>query len=236
MKNTILTTSTLALLAVTAQAASVAINFQRGSNGGTLMDSTDTAGVVAQANWNNVTQAAANGGSIADMTDDSGAPSGISVTWAGDTSWSSANGTTNGDNKMMDGYLDDTTATPGGSTVDFTNITFPLYDVFVYFGSDGNGRTGTVTDGTTTFSYTTNSALGGGFPDGYVQTTDTAGGNPLANYAVFTGLSGSALQITNNRGSNNTGIHGIQVVQVPEPGSFVLLLSGLGLVALRRRR
>ncbi|MDF1712804.1 MAG: PEP-CTERM sorting domain-containing protein [Akkermansiaceae bacterium] len=237
MRNSALTVSLVALLAGGVQAASVAINFQRSPNGEQPMSPGDVAGVIAQSNWNNVTGGAANAGSIADLVTDAGANSGVSVEWAGDTSWSNNNGTANGHNKMMGGYLDHTGTV--GAKATFTNISYDTYDIYVYFGSDGNGRTGQVTDGTTSFSYTTNSATGGDFPNQYTLTTDTTGSNPAANYAVFSDLSGATQVIDIIRGSSNSGIHGIQIVDtsvVPEPGSLALLIPGIGMMFLRRRR
>ena len=47
-----------------------------------------------------------------------------------------------------------------------------------------------------------------------MRTEDTCDGTPQANYAVFEGLSGDAQTIQIIRGSNNSGIHGIQIVSV----------------------
>ena len=89
------------------------------------------------------------------------------------------------------------------------------YDLYVYFGSDGNGRTGKIAlqDGET-YSYSTFSQQGGGFPGSYLRTEDTGDGNPNANYALFEGLEGDSQKIEIIRGSNNSGIHGIQIVSV----------------------
>ena len=56
----------------------------------------------------------------------------------------------------MNGYLDN--VGPGGfATVDFLNITYANYDVYVYFGADQNGRSGAIESATAgqTFSYST---------------------------------------------------------------------------------
>ena len=87
------------------------------------------------------------------------------------------------------------------------------YDLYVYFGSDGNGRTGKVAlEGGATYSFNTFSAQAGDFPAQYTQTTDEGDGNPNANYALYEGLSGDAQTINLIRGSNNSGFHGVQIV------------------------
>ena len=59
------------------------------------------------------------------------------------------------------------------------------YDLYVYFGSDGNGRTGKVALEGGATSFNTFSAQGGDFPAQYTQTTDEGDGNPNANYALY---------------------------------------------------
>ncbi|MGI9244112.1 MAG: hypothetical protein ACR2RV_25165, partial [Verrucomicrobiales bacterium] len=208
------------LVAATGQsrAGSLGLSFSRASDP-VILSAGDSAGVpaVAQTNWNSVSSGFQNGNNSdltpgsASLVDDSGTASGALVTWSGDTTWSTNNGTSNGDNKLMNGYLDET----GGaaSTITFTNIPYSEYDVYVYFGSDGNNRTGSVSDGQTTYSYSTSSNTGGGFPGSYNQTTDTGNASPAANYAIFSSKTGSSLTITNTRGSNNVGVQGIQIVE-----------------------
>lgn len=217
---------------------------------------TEMAGVVPQAYWNNwdgvpssvevastgstATAASPNAGAITDSDGD--VLDGVSVNWEAWNAWNTDNGVSNGDNKLMNGYLDNNADNP---TVTFSVSGLPAdiadagYDVIAYFGSDGNGRTGTVTDGTSTYSYSTFSQQGATFPEAYVRTTDTADGNPEANYAVFSGLSGADFTLMLNRGSNNSGLHAIQVVSpsVPEPGTHLMLVMGLlGILGFMRRR
>ena len=82
----------------------------------------------------------------------------------------------------MNGYLDNVNS-DGYSRVDLYNITYENYDVYVYFGSDGNGRTGTIESSTAgqSFSFTTYSQQSGAFPDYYRLTTNQGGGNPVGN-------------------------------------------------------
>ncbi|MAF22079.1 MAG: hypothetical protein CMP26_05710 [Roseibacillus sp.] len=185
---------------------------------------------VAQSNWNNTNGGIdAAGGANGDETtllspapgslvDSEGVPTGVTVTWSSNGTWNTNNGGSSGDNKMMNGYIDNINA-EGFCRVDFENITYPNYDVYVYFGSDGNGRTGwgESTTAGEIISYSTNSQQGGLFPDSYLLTEDDANGNPSANYCVFRGQNSSSFSVQINRGSANSGIHGIQIVGTPPP-------------------
>ena len=65
-----------------------------------------------------------------------------------------ANGTYN--RELLNGYLNSGNSnTPTNSSVSITQIPFSYYDIYVYFSSDTAGRIGTVTIGTTTYSFTT---------------------------------------------------------------------------------
>jgi hypothetical protein len=81
------------------------------------------------------------------------------------------------------------------------------------------GRTGTVTDGTTIFSFTAmgkasiTNASGNAV---LTRTTDTGTGYPAANYAIFTGLSGGSKTINCNIPLYG-GIAGFQLVPRTDP-------------------
>jgi len=70
----------------------------------------------------------------------------------------------------------------------------------------------------------------------FVQTADTLGANPSADYAVFSYLSGSSQSIVTTVPSYG-GIAGFQIVAVPEPGSLALAaMGGMGMFLFRRGR
>jgi hypothetical protein len=123
------------------------------------LNPTDVAGVVPQANWNNLTLD--DGTSSTLVKSDGTAAAGTSVTWASNNTWRST-GTTNnafpaGPNRvLMAGYLDTLDTAAGGATVTVNNIDAavraPSYDVYVYFlGDSGANRGGgyTINDGVT---------------------------------------------------------------------------------------
>jgi hypothetical protein len=211
--------------------ASIGLNFIAGFGGNDGASVTGSAGVVAQSNWNNVgpttasptAGAGGNGvldaiGTANDLLDSNGVATTVDVTWQADNTWAAAGGNvTNDDQRLMDGYLDNSQSLDE-TRVEFQQIPYPTYDVIVYFGSDGNGRSGAIqlNDDFTTQVWYQTSTGGGSFAGPSSYSRASAAREDLAtpaNYAFYAGVQGSELSIQVLRGSNNSGIHGIQIVQ-----------------------
>lgn len=216
----------------------IGINFvsAQGPSPNKVMSEHVTAGVtgVQQRNWNQVGPAnSGNGGTGAitapvagTLVDSQGATTATTLSFTGATTWSSLNEELTPYGYLMSGYLD--ANGNNDATVTLTQIPYPLYDVYVYFGSDKDNRTGTISDGTTTYSLKSASARP--YEEGsYVQTTDTGTGNPAANYAVFSNKSTSSLTLTYDRGSGNGGIHGLQIIPRESPNSYETWATNNGL-------
>ena len=201
---------------VPARAAGIGVNFTGDVGGaGTNMAPTLSAGVVPRANWNNMA-ALPNQGLPVALTDESGAASDASLTWSSNNTWRSANNAAS--QPLMDGYIDSSAANPT-ITVTLSGIPFGVYEVYVYVGSDGDGRTGRtrINDNPATdiWHLTTTSTFDG-FSEG---TATTEGAASPSNYARYSGLSGSSLTVQTLRGSNNFGLHGIQIVETTPSGA-----------------
>jgi hypothetical protein len=127
----------------------------------------------------------------------------------------------------------------GQDTLGLSGISFSQYNIIVYFSSDTDGRTGTVSDGATTYDFTTmtRNMVNNDANAIFTQTTDTIGANPSADYAVFSDLTGASQTLTTiNTGAAGLGISGMQIVEVPEPGTMALAaLGGASLLSWRRR-
>jgi hypothetical protein len=227
MKIKTLILAALAIAGISAQAQSI-ISWSY-DNG---LDVSGTAGVVPAINWNE------NTGST-DLLDNSGASTGTTLSLAGGFgAWGIGGATQDPDgtynSAIFSGYYN-----CFSSTLSLGSIPFSTYDIYVYFSSDADGRTGTISDGTTTFSFATDARAKvdahGNFA--FVQTTDTGLSHPSADYAIFSGLSGTSKTLTIASSPNSgMGIAGFQIVAVPEPSTMALAgLGGLGLLAWRRR-
>jgi hypothetical protein len=209
------------------------------------------AGVVLAPNWNNSWPA----NPTVNLIDNTGAATTLDLSYGSYNTWS-VNGNTGPtpgqdadgsyNRNLLNGYLNSGPAAWGpsitNSYVSLSQIPYSVYDIYVYFSSGAANLNGSVSDGSTTFYFSTlGSAEISGANALLTQTTDTIGSiNPGADYAIFTGLTGASQKLTLNMLSGNDkwgGIAGFQVVAVPEPGTLALAaLGGLGMLALRHRR
>ncbi len=180
---------------------SIGVQFQGGGNAiGAAYN-----GALPMTNWNTFTGNTL--GTQAGTLHDANNNPGVAVlnSFQGTGTWY-----TNSSIPLLSGYIDNASAT-GNDSVTISNIPYASYNVYAYFGADGGGRTGSVQLGTgTTYYYSTE---GDGNETGYFATTSTTTASyPTANYAEWTGVSGGSLSIEQFRGSNNSGIHGIEIV------------------------
>lgn len=236
MKKLLLSLSLSAGVVVGVEAQVVSVKY-----GSELIPSGGLAGVVLAPNWNN---AASMSSSVSgsSLLDNSGAATTIGYTLSTPQGWGgwSVGGTPSQDadnsyNKLLlNQYLNSATAYGNPESLSLSGVAYGQYDLYVYFSSDAAGRTGTINLGSTTFDFSTVGApsIAGGNAL-LAQTTSTSGLNPTANYAVFSGLTGSS-QTVNLDIAFGGGITGFQVVAVPEPST--LALAGLSLIGLAIRR
>lgn len=243
MKSKTIKISTASLVLVLAaaapsRAATIAVNFVgNGGTGGTLA-TTDSAGVLASTNYNNVT-VSSSATAIA-LNDDSGTASGATFTFSSGGNFAAGNeNPVGGNEKLYRGYIF------GNSSVTISGIPYGLYDLYTYGMNDSAGRTAQTTVGAATFYGVSPNPGAAGYIDGNSGTpftytrsisTDPNAGTPLGNYARFSNLSGSTLTFTHQATSNNGFLAGFQIVQVPEPSSLGLVGLGFALALTRRSR
>jgi hypothetical protein len=226
-----------------------------GSSSSTL-SAMDLAGVpaVQTRNWNNAIGASGTigpGGTGFLVRDDFGiaTTTGTSVTWSSANTWSSTgrgeennnfpgtNTAPSANRKLMTGYLDDS---PGNATkVTIKNLPpdFGKYDVYLYFLGGVPGRFGDYT-----VNGITDSMIHSGGPadntngPAFVQ---AVGNNSTGNFLLFSGLSGSEIDISTVPDSVGfrSPLNGVEIVRVPPaqveagvPEPTSLALFGLGLL------
>lgn len=218
---------------------------------------TAIAGVVPVANWNNSWP----DNPVGNLIDSDGHPTTLDIAYGSFNTWSiqdsapapDGDGTAN--KRLLNGYLN---AGPAGwgpatirSSVTLSQIPHGYYDIIVYFSSDQPGREGRVTDGTTTYHFSTlgPASIAGANATFTPTTRTTDDAWPGANYAVFSGLTGGDQTVAVEMRDNDEwgGIAAVQVIprtdplptaslhlELRESGSSALLSwpDGLGAVLL----
>jgi hypothetical protein len=242
----------------TTQAQVISWNFDQygfvNAGGGTGVPVPNSqAGVVPAYNWNDSwsenfsSYAYGTPITVNNLYDNSGATTTASVSYNSYNGYhitspnpgQDADGTYNRD--LLNGFLNAGPATwspPATSdSVSLTAIPYAQYNIYVYVSDDTAGRLANISNGSLTYDLSTMGlAAISGATATFVQSTDTSGANPTADYVVFSGLTGSSQTITVSAGDQNpadaawVGLAGFQVVAVPEPGSMPLAsaLAGLG--------
>ena len=226
------------LLTVTSTASAqtgIGVSFRGGSGTDDTDPSTSGANVTGnagavfvQGNWNNVggnDPATDHNATVTGLLNSAGANSGASITWSTGETWASTSngqaGVADQDRNLMDGYIDAISAQPT-ATATFNNIPYTAYDVYVYVGSDGDGRSGKVQiNGSVTsdrWFLTSTSTTAFTSAANYLPASALTQGTAAAgNYVVYQDVIGSDLLVGVTRGPINVGMHGVQIVQEADP-------------------
>jgi autotransporter-associated beta strand protein len=181
------------------------------------LGSGDSAGVISQSNWNNLT---GQSGSDTTLVNNSGSNvSGLSVSYTSLNTWADgAISNTAGNDRLMRGYLD-FNVNSGSASVTVSGLTSAVYDVIVYTNGDEDSRTGRFDIGAQSFWVKDNTTFSGTF----VQGTDTAdpgshAATQAGNYMVFSGLTGSSFTLNatgayTTDGTLRAPVNAVQIVQ-----------------------
>jgi hypothetical protein len=227
-----------------ASAASLGLNFAATDPNATdsSLNPANVAGVVPQANWNNL--AVNNGTAASGLVLDTGGGSTASVTWASPNTWRSAvnNAFPAGPNRVLtNGYLDSNDTATGGVNITVNNIDAalraPAYNVYVYFVGDspdnrGGAYTLTPGGGSPIVKYGSTLAM----PSAFIEDPGTDIDNSLdGTHLVFRQLTAPTFTLVSDTTLTTPNgfrapVNAIQIVAVPEPAS-VVLACGAALLA-----
>jgi hypothetical protein len=224
-----------------AEAGVIGVNF---TGGGAPLAATDQPGVVAGANWNN--EIGGSGSNLV-LNDSTGAATTALLQYSATGPYAGFTGTSTGNaatNRMYSGGLfgDNTRSEV---SVSVSNIPYASYEVFVYASADTTaGNTLSITNGVVTFYYRGNGTFDN-TATSLLLTTSTNPASPTVGpgqYQLFSGLSGSTFTLTTGGSLNgvlSNNVFGLEIVDTsssPEPATVLMLVGGLGLLALARRR
>ena len=230
----------------TTQAESIGVNFTATRFGGGPFPilSNESAGLVAQVNWNN--SVPTGNGTTADiaspspghLVNNSGVDTGAQISWInGNAEVNTSGGNTTPDERLYRGVAEGSSFNlPSPQlTVTVSQIPYAQYDVYAYLAGFQFSATSSVRIGSERYYYVQSSNF---TADDFIQATATSPqGARLATYAVFRGLQGSSfnLEIIKETG-NRPGIAGFQIVRVPEPSAiFLSLLAVVGFLMRPKR-
>jgi hypothetical protein len=192
-----------------------------GGNTPQALASSDHAGVVSQQNWNNANPAGYDSGTQAQITspnsgsisDNSGAPTGLTLNYTGQGMWSVSQTVYTGNQQLMNGYSDVEANDPTIGIYAISNISYSIYDVYVYVAADGNGRTLGVNLAGGSQIYLNTDANGYNYSNPLIQgAATTQAGATNAHYVYFHNVTGSGFEVDVHRYGNNAGVAGIQIV------------------------
>jgi len=197
----------------TANAQSIGLNLGSGRADASL-DPAESAGVVPQANWNNLSGAI--GGPLSAIDSD-GAATATEVSWETDEQWSVAATASSPDGKLLNGFFAE--QNNDGSTISISGIPYTVYDLYIYVSHDRALEDVTLTEANDAFAEfvaiendtDVNAAVT------FVQQVKSGVGS--GNYVYFPALNSGALEITlsaiNVGGSiDRNAISAIQIVNV----------------------
>lgn len=254
----------VSLLATSAQAVIVSVNFQgRGQGTGTAdlpgaaIAPGDAAGVMNVGNFNNISGAQYSPPDNAQGTgftftspalnSSTGAATAVTFNIMANDSWNSGSGNSTPNHVLMNGIIK---SQNNNDATDQQLVPLNIlgltpgntYTLDLYTTENGGGANFSASNGTQTFYQGAQAGADYLASPGFIKGTNMVAGTtglPVANYVEFTGVVGANGQIniahTWLSGSDGSGIAGFQLNVVPEPAGLTLL--GLGsLLVFRRRR
>jgi autotransporter-associated beta strand protein len=127
----------LGLATQTAWSGVIAYDFSE-NPGNQVLDTVTPKGPLGTTFWNDSNaEGAPASGTESNLVDGTGTPTGASITWSSNNTWSNGSGVGDENARIMVGYLDDGGA---GASVTLENIPYAKYNVYGIVGSDAGGE------------------------------------------------------------------------------------------------
>jgi hypothetical protein len=208
--DTVFTTNAQMFFRLQIKANPISINF---AGSGSLMGSSESAGVIAETNWNNAQSAIGSGLSLSDA---SGKPSGATVTWSANGVYNTAVSDTAGNNRMMRNYLDTGNTTTTTVTVSGLIANTNGWNVYLYFDGSNNetreGRyiisgSGIITTSVIGFDTATVD-----FSGSFILASNSPGNHVQFSLPNVSGFTLSATPINNSDTYPRAPVNGIQII------------------------
>lgn len=204
-------------LSRSAHAASIAVNFATDGSGANFdLATTDVTGVVPQGNWNNAHNSDP---SLSNLMNSAGGATSVTVSWPHLPVSTTHQMTGTPIARMMHSAIDLSSNSSYLAEIKVGQIPYAKYDVYLYFTGPFGGE------------YTVSNLEF--FAETFFYVVPGAGGDDLFHDATMDGSFGNYIHVTNLSGPN-LYIHGVedpgvvvplsgfQIVDVPEPSSFLL--------------
>ncbi|OLD52113.1 MAG: hypothetical protein AUI63_00290 [Gemmatimonadetes bacterium 13_1_40CM_2_60_3] len=205
-------------------AASIGVNFQGRDGAGAPVapiDPAEVAGVVPQANWNNIADSLytpAEQGTAPSLANDAGGYTAVTLTFDANDSWNSDGTAVSPDERLMLGIIK-RQGLNTASTFTFSNLGAGPYDVFVYTSMNGDNVLLDTTLGSTTYYTFEEHQFGLAFIQ--ALNTNPSGTRDVGNYVKFSNViptnGGFVVTATWRGGGDGNGIAGFQIVGASFP-------------------
>jgi uncharacterized protein (DUF2141 family) len=231
-------TSDVVVLTVTndpgTRVASIGASFLGDSGDGNVepwrLAPTDSAGVVAQTHWNNISSTPTGNVGISNpLPDSAGNSSAVQLQFVANDAWNSDGSDSTPNDKLMKGIIKEG-GVGSSMTLTFTNLAPAFYDVYVYGNVNGGPVDLDVSIGATTNYWTEPAAFDVG--TGFIQAASSdPNARAAGNYVKFAGVTPASglitITATYQGGSDGLGIAGVQIVSSTAFPAIATLLPKL---------
>jgi hypothetical protein len=179
------------------------------------------AGLIPQANWNNIDNSSVFNGITGPLNDANGVATPVTLNYDANDAWNNDDGTVvTGDEQLFKGISKSFGANHQNNYT-FSGVRPGIYDLIAYLNVNGDDRVGDIACNGVTHYFTSQHSFGGTFIES--MNTSPGGTRDLGNYVRFRGINvppgpGNILVTFINRGiDDGIGLAGFQLIRVYGP-------------------